>query len=70
MIISIISPAMVTMGAEDLVASAEDLYGDGPGMICIAIISDIKLLYKLTTARFGLECPDWLGLPLYRHRRV
>ena len=25
-----ISPAMVTMGAEDLVTSAEDLYGDGP----------------------------------------
>ena len=33
---------MVTMGAEDLVTNAEDLYGDGPGII-LAIISDTKL---------------------------
>ena len=49
-------PAIVTMGADDLVTNAEDLYGDGPGYI-FQVIQTEPFFHplKLTTARLRLK---------------
>ena len=55
-------PAMATMGVDDLVTIAEDLYGDGPDTIFrYHVMWTLSMLGSLTAARFWWLCPDWVG---------
>ena len=58
---------MVTIGAEDLVTRAEDLYGEGPVMFYYHKLLTRTIYFSLniyTATRFRLNCSAWLGRPL------